>query len=364
MEEDINLTEALENVSEEPVTDEGIQIHTSPVQNVNNEDAQPDNGDDYVPETIDDAVVDEQPQQETEDNSEDQPSDEEPNESYSDDEEVSLEDEVVEETEEQLAGLPSDDIIRNFQENIVKDNEYQARFKGAEWFENARSKVVTCIGLGGIGAWGALLMSRFNPRAMYLYDLDIVEGVNISGQFYKVSQINQEKASCTRDNISEFSDYRNAFSFTADASKVNFANSDVFILGLDSMRARQDVMNRICFGTTPSLDDDTWIIEGRLSMQTLQVFCFKLRSENHRIYQRKFMFSDSEADATVCSMKQTSFMANMIGSVISNVYMSICLQEVSRFPYGVPFMIEYNCLTYQFKTYPNGEAALIGTGKR
>lgn len=357
MEEDINLTEALNGVLGEPVqSDDNIQVYQLSTTDSNEVESQPDSNEDYALEEVEDAVIDEQPQQEEDNISDDQPS--EINEV-----ETTVEDNQQEETVEQPQEPLPDDIIRDFHENIVKDNEYQSRFKGAEWFDNARSKVVTCIGLGGIGSWAALLMSRFNPRAMYLYDLDYVEGVNISGQFYKISQINQEKSSCTRDNISEFSDYRNAFSYTMDASRANFENSNVFILGLDSMKARQDVMNRISFGATQTLDNNTWIIEGRLSMRTLQVFCFKLRSENHKIYQKNFMFKDEEADAVVCSMKQTSFMANMIGSVISNVYMSICLQEVSRFPYGVPFMIEYDCLTYQFKTYLNGEAALIGTNR-
>lgn len=410
MEEDVNLTEGLRNVFGEPVhADEDIQIY--PPTSPSSSDDEAPIADDEVNSDSDneeDVIVTvEEPVQQTESDNEDshQPVDidspegpylysESPNttlnqnqeipvtESESevfvvsdreqffddddDDDESGGEDEdLIEQPTEQPAQEEQPvkpDIIRDFHDNIVKDNEYQARFKGAEWFENARSKVITCIGLGGIGSWASLLISRFNPRSMYLYDLDSIEGVNISGQFYKVSQINQEKSFCTRDNISEFSDYKNAFSYVADATTVDFAKSDVFILGLDSMRARQGVMNRLCY-MNRELIKDSWIIEGRLSMRTLQVFCFKTGSPDHDIYQRKFMFKDEEADATVCSMKQTSFMANMIGSVISNVYMSICLQEVSRFPYGVPFMIEYDCLTYQFKTYLNGTAALSGTDR-
>lgn len=355
MEENTNPTEAAENAFVEPI-EENTAIDPSNIENSIAEEpepeqeSEPDNQQDNIhaiePNTTEsEGVVDMELTQEGFAN---------------EDEFVEVADPVEEEVKQEENH--TNDIILNFHENIVKDNEYQARFKGAEWFENARSKTITCIGLGGIGAWAAMLVSRFNPRSMYLYDLDFVEGVNISGQFYKVTQINQEKSFCTRDNIAEFSDYKNAFAYTADATLIDFNKSDVFVLGLDSMRARRGVMDKIYYINKDSLTD-SWVIEGRLSMRTLQVFCFKIGSKDHDLYQRKFMFSDEEADATVCSMKQTSFMANMIGSVMSNVYMSICLQEVSKFPYGVPFMIEYDCLTYQFKTYLNGEAALIGTGR-
>lgn len=404
MEEDVNLTDGLRNDSEEPIhADNDIQIipPTSPSPSDNEVSVEEDEVDTNSDDEVDVVVAVEESVQQVESDNEDshQPVDidstEGPyhyseglnpilnqsqessvtesesgefvvsnDEQFIDDSDDEDDENLVEQpTEEPQEEQPMEpDIIRDFHDNIVKDNEYQARFKGAEWFENARSKVITCIGLGGIGSWASLLISRFNPRSMYLYDLDSIEGVNISGQFYKISQINQEKSFCTRDNISEFSDYKNAFSYVADATTVDFVKSDVFILGLDSMRARQGVMNRICY-TNRELAKGSWIIEGRLSMRTLQVFCFKVGSPDCDVYQRKFMFKDEEADATVCSMKQTSFMANMIGSVISNVYMSICLQEVSRFPYGVPFMIEYDCLTYQFKTYLNGTAALIGTDR-
>lgn len=273
-----------------------------------------------------------------------------------DDDDDSTEEAVEESTTEEVSNNESD-LILDFRAEIVQDNEYQSRFKGAEWFNSARNKVVTHIGLGGIGSYAAMLISRFSPRTMYLYDLDSVDGSNISGQFYKTSQINKPKAFCIRDNMDDFSGYKNAFAFHTDATEIRYNKSDIFILGLDSMDARRRVVEKICREVS---DNVPWIIDGRLSMRTLQVFCFKPGSGDFSKYMSNFMFSDKEADEVVCSMKQTSFMANMIGSMISNVYMSICLQEVSRFPYGVPFMVEYDCLTYQLKTYINGEAALKG----
>lgn len=251
------------------------------------------------------------------------------------------------------------DLIKDFRAEIVQSNEYQSRFKGAEWFNNAKSKVVTCVGVGGIGSYAAMLISRFSPRSMHVYDMDIVDSSNISGQFYKISDIGKSKVTCTRDNIHAFSAYNNVFVYDTNAVDVPFNNSDIFILGLDSMRARKDVITKI-INENSNEDNLPWIIDGRLSMRTLQVFCFKVKSTNFGSYIHNFMFRDEDADEVVCSMKQTSFMANMIGSMISNLYMSICLREVSKFPYGVPFMIEYDCLTYQLKTYINGEAALRG----
>lgn len=72
--------------------------------------------------------------------------------------------------------------------------------------------------------------------------------------------------------------------------------------------------------------------------------------DNIRRYE-PYLFSDFEADPTVCSYKQTTFMANMIGSVIVNLFVNFiankCNPLIDR---DLPFYTEYNAETMYFKT--------------
>ena len=68
-------------------------------------------------------------------------------------------------------------------------------------------------------------------------------------------------------------------------------------------------------------------------------------------YEEEFLFDDSEADETVCSMKQTSYLAAMIGSIITNLFTNWCANLVEPIvPYDLPFFTEYNAQHMIFKT--------------
>lgn len=250
----------------------------------------------------------------------------------------------------QSSSYTANDIINNFKPEIVEDNEYQSRFKGANWFDCARSKSIMCIGVGGIGSHTAFLMSRFNPSKIAVVDMDLVDASNISGQLYSVDQVGDHKVFAIESNIKKFSDYHNVVAVNGNIYDVTLDGYDIYILGLDSITTRSNMVESLRMMNR----NNVWVIDGRLSMDTLQVFCFRISDhDSYSTYTRKFIFKEEEADQTVCSLKQTSFMANMIASFICNLYTSICMQETSVFPYNVPFLIEYDCKTYNLKVYVN-----------
>lgn len=68
-------------------------------------------------------------------------------------------------------------------------------------------------------------------------------------------------------------------------------------------------------------------------------------------YEEKWLFNDEEAEETVCSYKQTSHCATMIGSMIVNLFVNFisnqCEPLVER---DVPFLTYYNAETMYLKT--------------
>ena len=68
-------------------------------------------------------------------------------------------------------------------------------------------------------------------------------------------------------------------------------------------------------------------------------------------YENNYLFNDSEAEETVCSYKQTTFCANMIASVIVNLFVNFVANECNPLiPRDLPFLTRYDASTMFFKT--------------
>lgn len=232
-------------------------------------------------------------------------------------------------------------------------SEETSRFSGAIWFDNIQHKQVILAGLGGIGSYVAFLLSRLHPESIYVYDDDIVESANMSGQLYSSNYIGAHKAYVTADLASSFSNYYNIVSvdgrFTQDTP-----GGKIMICGFDNMEARKTFYRvwKMFVAQLPEEEQaECLYIDGRLAAESFQVLCIKGDDHyNMNKYEDEFLFSDWEADETICSYKQTSFMANMIGSVMVNLFVNFCANQcnplVSR---DLPFYTEYSADTMYFK---------------
>lgn len=68
-------------------------------------------------------------------------------------------------------------------------------------------------------------------------------------------------------------------------------------------------------------------------------------------YEEEYLFSDEEADPTICSYKQTTYMSNMIGSImvnlLSNHAANLCDPLIPR---DLPFLTTYSAELMLLKT--------------
>lgn len=240
------------------------------------------------------------------------------------------------------------------QENSITllQNDQTLRFSSADWFEKIKEQDVILAGLGGIGSWCALLLSRLDIRCLTLFDDDIVDSVNLAGQFYKKNQIKTYKASAISTAIHEYSNYYNCH---VNKSKfhINAPFSEIMICGFDNMEARKVFYRRWAayLDQYPSKANECLFIDGRLSADTFQVLCIKGDDKyNMKRYEEKFLFDDSEADETICSFKQTSFMANMIASYMVNLFVNF-ISNLSNpdIEKSIPFFTEFDSNTLYCK---------------
>lgn len=249
-------------------------------------------------------------------------------------------------------------LVKNF---ILPENsksievfDNTSRFSGASWFEAIQKKKAIIAGLGGIGSYICFLLSRMQPTALYLFDDDIVEAVNMSGQLYCNADIGKYKVDAMADMMAQYASFHNVFAFRSKYTAER-DTADIMICGFDNMEARKLFFDKwyahVSAKETTEEKKQCLFIDGRLSAEYFQVFAITgddVESQNN--YHNNELFSDAEADETVCSYKQTTYMANMIGSVIVNVFTNFVANEVAGAPIReLPYLTTYDGNSMKFQ---------------
>lgn len=212
-------------------------------------------------------------------------------------------------------------------------DEATSRFSSAIWYDNIQSKVIILAGIGGIGSWCSLLLARMKPASMFIYDDDIVEAVNMSGQLYSQSDLGISKVTALAKMIRNYANYSSVFAVSERFTDESEA-SDIMICGFDNMAARKLFFNKWWSHVQSKPEEERkncLFIDGRLAAEEVQVLCIKGDDEyNINRYNNEFLFSDAEADETICSYKQTTFCANMIASYMVNLFVNFCANQLRK----------------------------------
>lgn len=233
-------------------------------------------------------------------------------------------------------------------------DEATSRFSSAIWYENIQKKTVILAGVGGIGSYVGFLLARMKPASMFIYDDDIVEAVNMSGQLYGQSDLGKSKVSALAEMIRNYAGYSSVFAISERFTDESEA-SDIMICGFDNMRARKLFFNKWLSHVQSKSEEERkncLFIDGRLAAEEFQVLCIKGDDEyNINRYNNEFLFSDEEADETICSYKQTTFCANMIASYMVNLFVNFCANQCEPLiDRDLPFLTTYNAETMYLKT--------------
>ena len=270
---------------------------------------------------------------------------------------IDLEESEEEEAEESITptenNIPDDAKIPLNSPTLLID-ESTTRFSGAEWFREIQKARIIIAGIGGIGSNVAFQLARMIPANLTLYDDDNVEMVNMAGQLYSYSNIGKPKVNAIADMIYNYTSMKQVLAvqskFTLDKEP-----GDIMICGFDNMRARRTFFNSWCNHISDKSVEERvkcLYLDGRLSMDTLQILCIRGDDQyNIDRYEREFLFTDYEADATICSMKQTTYLACMIGSLMVNLFTNFIANNLNPIiPYDLPFFTEYDAQNMIFKT--------------
>lgn len=230
-------------------------------------------------------------------------------------------------------------------------DETTSRFSGAIWYEEIQKQIVTLAGVGGVGSYLGFLLGRLKPQRLIIYDPDRVETVNMSGQLYGQTDVGSFKSVALSDMIRNYANYNNIVALN-DRFDANSEATDIMICGFDNMEARKVFYERwkqrvLSYPTGSNDRKKCLFIDGRLAAEEFQVLSIQGNDDRAmKEYEDKWLFNDVEAEETICSYKQTTFMANMIASVMVNIFVNFianqCNPIIDR---DVPFFISYDAST-------------------
>lgn len=251
--------------------------------------------------------------------------------------------------------VPIETPVEESIEDITEETQISAqynRFKGADWFEIVQEQNVILAGLGGIGSWVSLFLSRLGPKTISLYDDDRFEAHNLSGQAFRINNLGRFKVEEAASIAIDFSNYTKSYAFNSKYTE-RCSTSKIMICGFDNMGARKLFYNKWKESIIPEESHEYLFIDGRLTADMFQLFCIQgndtyVQDE----YERNWLFEDKDADETDCTFRQTSHIAAMLGTYITTYFTNFCSNlSPDNFPKRIPWFMEYNSIvnTYDFK---------------
>lgn len=232
-----------------------------------------------------------------------------------------------------------------------KHNEVSRDF-GMDYVEFLKEKIMVVIGLGGVGSWLSFILSRFSPKALYLYDNDIVEEQNLGGQLFGTNMCELKKSDALVQFIRHMNiGFNNTYienynTFLSYIPTVLVSFPDYTFIGIDNMEGRNllynDWKNKV-IKINEDIRKNKVLIDIRMSVDTIQIYTVLPDDYSFQKYEES-LFSDDEADAVICNRKQTTYVCALCAGLIGNTVVEHIRYAHLGFP-PPPLFREYNANT-------------------
>jgi len=182
------------------------------------------------------------------------------------------------------------------------DNK-KARFSDADWYKAGPEDIIIG-GVGGIGSWVALLLSRIG-HDLHIYDDDEIDETNMAGQLYPISSIGQRKENAVSLLVRQFS--ANHPTVNGRYTEGGLSSAIMFSC-FDNMTAR-----KLMFENWAKQEDRELFVDGRMLAETGMIFLVQKGEEDR---YRAELFDDAEIEDAPCSFKATSHCGAFIASLM------------------------------------------------
>ena len=187
------------------------------------------------------------------------------------------------------------------------------------------------LGCGAIGSSTAMQLARMGATKFCLYDMDTVEDVNIGVSQYIISDIDKPKVEALKEHlgsigVEDVNTYNERFTEFYPQGE-----SDIAILGFDSMAARLQAVEALC--SNPTIKPKH-LIDGRMGAEHYQQYIFDKPTVSQ---YKKTWYSDNEGSPEPCAAKATAYCAFMSGSFIANAVRKLATGQ----PYNKEFSFNF-----------------------
>lgn len=185
----------------------------------------------------------------------------------------------------------------------------RTRFSG---LFDAQQRMVTLIGVGGIGSLLAITLAKMGFH-LNLFDDDIVSPENTGTQFYGDSQVGQPKLEAISDALRLYvpdtfvycNQGRIGVPPLVGEYGCNMLQGQIVISGVDSIQARKDIWQVLTYNNRPAFD---WYIDLRMGL--LDLYAFVVDSRDTAWYEQELaLVNDELLGSLPCTSKATYFTA-------------------------------------------------------
>jgi hypothetical protein len=171
---------------------------------------------------------------------------------------------------------------------------------------------VTLIGAGGIGALAGITLAKMGIRHMTIWDDDMVSPENLPTQFFRVFDVESEKAYALEGAIHEYSDETEVYPVVnrVDPSVPGEAVlAPVIISAVDSINARKGIWEVV--KNIPFL----WYLDARMGAENFMLYT--VRRGSHQWYDEALARQDENAvEDLPCTAKATIYCSAISGGMI------------------------------------------------
>ena len=204
-----------------------------------------------------------------------------------------------------------------------------------------RSRPVTIVGAGGIGAATALAMAKCGFERLTVYDFDTLEEANGPNQMLPLSASDRLKGDLFYGVYKVHALARLVYDMTLTAIRpvaeryVGQPLGEIVVSAVDSMAARRQIWSSALRSA-----EALFLLDGRMGRESLAIYAVDLTDEAAMGAYEETLHSDEEALPVPCTEKATIFTNLQIASWITKIATAKCLDR----PY--PSVMRINMAEY------------------
>jgi len=207
----------------------------------------------------------------------------------------------------------------------LSDKHYDTHRRGLDFYnpDQDLNPLITIVGVGGIGSWAALCLSKMGFDSLILWDHDVVEPQNVGCQLYGTDDIGMPKVEALAQVIERTTDVR----LTAYHKEYCIKEPQgIVIVAVDSMEARKQIF-QTC-KPLPSMEHKVPLfIDCRIGGELLLLYAVDPNNESAVMKYVNVSYPDSEARNLPCTGQNTAYIGMIAGAMIAKEVTGYCHQQ-------------------------------------